>query len=110
MRRALHIAGFFLFCERFRLALWTGQIGLVPHSCPILERGRGLFAAGDPLACVADELVEGRAVGALGAPLAELGRRVVLPPWLESRRAEIEARLTPLPDPRAGWPHPAGER
>ena len=37
-------------------------------------------------------------------PLSELGRRVVLPPWLEPRRAEIESRLTPLPDPRAGWP------
>jgi glyoxalase family protein len=35
---------------------------------------------------------------------SELGRRVVLPPWLEDRRAEIEARLTPLPDPRGGWP------
>ncbi len=37
-------------------------------------------------------------------PLSELGRQVVLPPWLEARRGEIEARLTPLPDPRAGWP------
>jgi glyoxalase family protein len=37
-------------------------------------------------------------------PESELGRTVVLPPWLEDRRAEIEARLTPLPDPRAGWP------
>jgi glyoxalase family protein len=37
-------------------------------------------------------------------PVSELGRRVVLPPWLESRRADIEASLTPLPDPRAGWP------
>lgn len=36
-------------------------------------------------------------------PVSELGRQVVLPPWLEPRRAEIEARLTPLPDPRAGW-------
>jgi glyoxalase family protein len=36
--------------------------------------------------------------------LAELGRRVVLPPWLEDRRAVIQADLTPLPDPRAGWP------
>jgi len=43
------------------------------------------------------------------ARLAELGRRVVLPPWLEPHRAEIEARLTPLPDSRAGWPeHPHG--
>jgi glyoxalase family protein len=40
-------------------------------------------------------------------PESELGRQVVLPPWLEPRRPEIEARLTPLPDPRAGWP--AGE-
>jgi glyoxalase family protein len=31
----------------------------------------------------------------------ELGSRIILPPFLESRRAEIEARLTPLPDPRA---------
>ena len=30
----------------------------------------------------------------------ELGSRIILPPFLESRRAEIEARLTPLPDPR----------
>src|ERR1039458_3457540 len=34
-------------------------------------------------------------------PLSELGRQVVLPPWLEPRRAEIEGRLTPLPSPPA---------
>ena len=34
----------------------------------------------------------------------ELGSKLILPPLLEGRRAEIEARLTPLPDPRAGWP------
>jgi glyoxalase family protein len=33
--------------------------------------------------------------------MEELGRRLILPPWLEPRRADIEARLTPLPDPRA---------
>jgi glyoxalase family protein len=37
-------------------------------------------------------------------PVEELGRRIILPPWLESRRDEVEARLTPLPDPRADWP------
>jgi glyoxalase family protein len=37
------------------------------------------------------------------APLEDLGRRVALPPWLEPERAQIEARLTVLPDPRAGW-------
>jgi glyoxalase family protein len=34
-------------------------------------------------------------------PLEELGSKVILPPALEPARAEIEANLTPLPDPRA---------
>lgn len=37
-------------------------------------------------------------------PVRELGKRIILPPWLESQRAQAEARLTPLPDPRADWP------
>ncbi|HWI70629.1 MAG TPA: VOC family protein [Baekduia sp.] len=37
----------------------------------------------------------------IDSPVAELGARIILPPQLESRRAEIEARLTPLPNPRA---------
>ncbi len=36
-------------------------------------------------------------------PVEELGTRIILPSWLEPQRAETEARLTPLPDPRAGW-------
>ena len=36
-------------------------------------------------------------------PVEELGRHIILPPWLESRREQVEARLTPLPDPRAAW-------
>jgi glyoxalase family protein len=36
-------------------------------------------------------------------PLEELGSKVILPPKLEPQRAEIEAILTPLPDPRADW-------
>jgi glyoxalase family protein len=36
-------------------------------------------------------------------PVEELGTRIILPSWLEPQRAEAEARLTPLPDPRAGW-------
>jgi glyoxalase family protein len=35
-------------------------------------------------------------------PVEELGTKLILPPFLEPRRAEISARLTPLPDPRAG--------
>jgi glyoxalase family protein len=37
-------------------------------------------------------------------PVEDLGKRIILPPWLESRREQVEARLTPLPDPRADWP------
>jgi glyoxalase family protein len=37
-------------------------------------------------------------------PVEQLGKRIILPPWLESQRAQVEARLTPLPDPRADWP------
>jgi len=36
-------------------------------------------------------------------PLEELGSTVILPPRLEAHRKDIERRLTPLPDPRAGW-------
>jgi glyoxalase family protein len=36
-------------------------------------------------------------------PVEELGRSLILPPFLERRREQIAARLTPLPDPRAGW-------
>ncbi len=36
-------------------------------------------------------------------PLEQLGSKVILPPALEPHRAAIEANLTPLPDPRAGW-------
>ncbi len=36
-------------------------------------------------------------------PVAALGTRIILPPRFEAQRAQIEARLTPLPDPRAGW-------
>ena len=40
----------------------------------------------------------------IDVPLDELGSVVILPPRFEPHRAEIEKRLTPLPDPRAGWP------
>jgi len=41
-------------------------------------------------------------------PVETLGTRIILPPAFEPMRAEIEARLTPLPDPRAGWPDRTG--
>ena len=39
----------------------------------------------------------------IDGPVEELGTKIILPPWLETQRAAIEARLTPLPDPRADW-------
>src|SRR5438309_7135281 len=39
-----------------------------------------------------------------GLAVHELGTQVILPPFLEHRREQIEAMLTPLPDPRADWP------
>ena len=38
------------------------------------------------------------------SPVEELGRRIILPPQYEPHRERIESILTPLPDPRAGWP------
>ena len=38
-----------------------------------------------------------------GLDVTELGTKIILPPFLEDRREKIEARLTPLPDPRAAW-------
>ena len=37
------------------------------------------------------------------SPVEELGKRIILPPRFEPSREQIEARLTPLPDPRAAW-------
>ena len=36
-------------------------------------------------------------------PLEQLGERLSLPPDYEPLRERLEAELTPLPDPRAGW-------
>jgi len=37
-------------------------------------------------------------------PVEELGTKLILPPFLEPRREQIAAALTPLPLPRASWP------
>ena len=38
-----------------------------------------------------------------GLDVGELGTKIILPPFLEDQREQIERRLTPLPDPRAEW-------
>ncbi len=44
------------------------------------------------------------------APSRSSAAGSILPPFLEDRRAQIEARLTPLPDPRAAWATPTPRR
>ena len=39
-----------------------------------------------------------------GYSIEELGSAIILPPHLEPQRERLESILTPLPDPRAGWP------
>ncbi len=41
---------------------------------------------------------------AVDGPVEDFGKRIILPPWIEKDRAAVEARLTPLPDPRRNWP------
>jgi glyoxalase family protein len=36
-------------------------------------------------------------------PVEDFGTKIILPPWLEPQRPAVEARLTPLPDPRGDW-------
>jgi glyoxalase family protein len=43
-----------------------------------------------------------------GYTIEQLGSVIILPPHLEPHRERIESILTPLPDPRAGWPAPSG--
>ncbi len=43
-------------------------------------------------------------------PVQELGTKVILPPFLEPQRDQIEPRLTTLDDPRELWPDEAIER
>jgi len=45
---------------------------------------------------------------AVDEPVEELGRRLVLPPWLEPRRAEIERALQPIELPKATGPARVG--
>jgi glyoxalase family protein len=70
------------------------------HSTPVIDRHYFHSIYFREPSGVLYELADYGAGFTRDLPLAELGTKVILPPWLEPRRAEIEARLTPLPDPR----------
>ncbi|MFZ0217640.1 MAG: VOC family protein [Candidatus Dormiibacterota bacterium] len=74
-----------------------GHTGIVDrhyfHSVYFREPGGVLF-----------ELATAEPGFTVDGPPEQFGRTVILPPWLEGSRETIVGRLTPLPDPRAGWP------
>lgn len=68
------------------------------HSTPIIERHyfRSIYFR-EPGGVLFELATKGPGF-TIDSPLEELGTRLILPPALEPRRAEIEARLTPLPN------------
>ncbi len=75
------------------------------HSTPIIDRHFFHSIYFREPSGVLFELADDGPGFAQGIPTQELGTRLVLPPSLEPRRAEIEARLTPLPAPPGTWQH-----
>ena len=73
------------------------------HSTPIIDRHFFHSIYFREPSGVLFELADDGPGFAQGIPTQELGTRLVLPPFLEPRRTEIEARLTPLPDPPGTW-------
>jgi glyoxalase family protein len=73
------------------------------HSSPIIDRHYFHSIYFQEPGGVLFEIADDGPGFTVDVPLEELGSKVILPPQLEPRRAEIEAILTPLPDPRAGW-------
>ena len=70
------------------------------HATPVIERFyfRSIYFR-EPSG-VLFEIADDGPGFTVDGPVEDLGSRIILPPFLEDRRAEIEARLTPLPDPR----------
>jgi glyoxalase family protein len=96
-----HVAWFTTDAE---LADWTQRLDRagIPHS-GIIDRHYFHSVYFREPGGVLFELATERPGFTVDGPVEDLGKRVILPPWLEPQRAKIEARLTPLPDPRAGW-------
>ena len=67
------------------------------------RRQETVLAFSHHLAHTAFEIADDGPGFTVDVPIERLGSQIILPPKFESRREQIEARLTPLPDPRAGW-------
>jgi glyoxalase family protein len=73
------------------------------HSTPVIDRHYFHSIYFREPSGVLFELADDGPGFTIDSPVESLGTRIILPPRFESQRAAIEARLTPLPDPRAGW-------
>lgn len=83
---------------------WVGRLaGHGVSSTPVIDRHyfRSIYFR-EPGGVLYEIASDGPGFARDGS-IAELGTRLILPPWFEGQRAEIEAALTPIPDPRAGW-------
>ena len=74
------------------------------HSTPIIDRYYFHSIYFREPSGVLFEIADDQPGFTVDDPVEDLGKRIILPTFLEDRRPQIEARLTPLPDPRAGWP------
>lgn len=72
------------------------------HSTPVIDRHyfRSIYFR-EPSGVLYELATKGPGF-TVDDPLASLGRRIILPPRFEPQRAEIEERLTPLPDVARG--------
>jgi glyoxalase family protein len=83
---------------------WYARIrGAGVHSSPIIDRHYFHSIYFREPGGVLFEIADDGPGFTVDVPLEELGSKVILPPKLEPHRAQIEAVLTPLPDPRADW-------
>jgi len=85
-------------------ARWLGQLaGHGVASTPVVDRHYFHSIYFREPSGVLFEIADDGPGFTVDSPVEELGRRIILPPRFEPHRAEIESRLTPLPDPRAAW-------
>ena len=96
-----HVAWGTTAAEHPRWVEWLRESGV--RSTPVIDRHYFHSIYYREPGGVLYEIADDAPGFAVDLPEAEFGTKIILPPWLEERRAEVEARLTPLPDPRADW-------
>jgi glyoxalase family protein len=82
---------------------WQRRIAAVAAPTPVVERvyHRSVYFR-EPSDALFEIATRGPGV-TVDEPLATLGETLALPPMLQHRRAEIEAALRPISNPRLGW-------